>query len=68
MRQKCPKCGELCYAEERSFIQKYKHYTSFEKYVARGLLGTIIETISLYDCNFHCENCGYEWGANIDED
>lgn len=68
MRQKCPKCGEWCYAEERSFIEKYKQSTSVVKYVATGLLGTIIDTISQYDCHFHCENCGYEWGANVDED
>lgn len=67
MRQKCPKCGEWCYAEERSSIEKYRQPTIVEKFVG-GLLGTIIDPISQYDCFFHCENCDYVWGANVDED
>src|SRR5574344_1209523 len=98
MRQKCPKCGEWCYAEERSFKGKVlqsvnNHPTtttsvgqivgstlSSVMYASLGVLGgvasavastvakPIIEGLSESDCHFHCNHCGYEWDANIDED
>lgn len=99
MRQKCPKCGEWCYAEERSFKEKVLQSvnnhpttaTSVGQIVGStlssvmyaslgGVLGgvasavastvakPIIEGLSESDCHFHCNHCGYEWDANIDED
>lgn len=98
MRQKCPKCGEWCYAEERSFKEKVlqsvnNHPTtttsvgqivgstlSSVMYASLGVLGgvasavastvakPIIDGLSESDCHFHCNHCGYEWDANIDED
>lgn len=94
MRQKCPKCGEWCYAEERSFkekvVQSVKNSGSRGSNIAGtmgttlssvmlgslGVLGSvastvakpIIEGLSECDCHFHCNHCGYEWDANIDDD
>ena len=98
MRQKCPKCGEWCYAEERSFKEKVlqsvnNHPTTTTNVgqivgstlssvmsASLGVLGgvasavastvakPIIEGLSESDCHFHCNHCGYEWDANIDED
>ena len=94
MRQKCPKCGEWCYAEERSFkekvVQSVKNSGSRGSNIAGimgatlssvtlgslGVLGSvastvakpIIEGLSECDCHFHCNHCGYEWNANIDDD
>lgn len=93
MRQKCPKCGEWCYAEERSFkekmVQSVKNPTTTTTSVGKivgstlssvfaplGVLGSvassvaepIIRGLSECDCHFYCEHCGYEWGANVDED
>ena len=98
MRQKCPKCGEWCYAEERSFkekvLQSVNNHPTTTTSVGQIVGGTlssvmsaslgalggvasavastvakpIIEGLFESDCHFHCNHCGYEWDANIDED
>ncbi len=97
MKQKCPRCGEWCHAESRSFTEKALDSGSeafntgakigakiggiFGKkgenlgrklgYVSAGreaIVNGLIGGLSECDCHFVCDNCGYEWDANEDED
>lgn len=99
MRQKCPNCGEWCYAEERSFKEKAEQSANdtlrIGEYIGSKMggvlgkrgenvgrrigqfisgepviagVGQLIGGLSKCDCHFYCEHCGYEWGANVDED
>lgn len=69
MLQRCPNCGEWCYAEVKSFKDKAldvgrKIGFALAKETVKGLM----DGLSGSDCHFVCQSCGYEWEANEEED